>query len=73
MAPSEEERTAAFRGANGKCECASVACSHHRGRCCAVLRYHEWQLVRLVHDKDHQRQHGVAMCPRCASKSIGES
>ena len=66
MDPKEEERAVAYDRAAGRCECTSVTCSHHRGRCCARLCYGEWQLIHLANDDPVQS--GIAMCARCASK-----
>ncbi len=49
MAFSEETINEAWRNAGGRCECTRKTCTHHTGRCNAILtRYNKWHAHHKV-------------------------
>ena len=44
---TQELRDAVYRRAGGKCECTMQTCSHHTGRCNAMLRG-AWEIHRIT-------------------------
>ncbi len=55
-----------FKQAGGRCQCTMQTCSHHTGRCNAMLRG-EWEIHRLTAGK--RTLSTVAMCQRCHRKT----
>jgi hypothetical protein len=53
-----------YRRAGGRCECRMKTCSHHSGRCNAVLRG-EWEVHRIIAGGPYILSNVAAMCQRC--------
>ena len=53
-----------FRRAGGKCECTMTGCSHHSGRCSAMLRG-PWEAHRLRAGGSYVLSNLKAMCQTC--------
>ena len=64
MSASEELRQKLHARANGNCECMMRVCSHHTGRCNAMLR-EEWEVHRRIASREYSMSNCVAMCQRC--------
>jgi hypothetical protein len=50
--------------AGGRCECTMKTCSHHRGRCNAILRG-EWEMHRRSAGGPYTLGNVIAMCQTC--------
>ena len=50
--------------AGGKCECTMKQCTHHSGRCRAMLRG-EWETHRRTAGGSYTLSNVVAMCQTC--------
>ena len=50
--------------AGGKCECEMIRCTHHTGRCNAMLRG-EWEAHRLRAGGEYVLSNLKAMCQTC--------
>lgn len=64
MSAPEQVRQQVYRRAGGKCECIMKECSHHTGRCNAVLRG-EWEVHRIRAEGDYAFGNVVGMCQTC--------
>jgi len=53
-----------YARAGGKCECTMKNCSHHTGRCNAILRG-EWEVHRLTAGGAYVLSNVIAMCQAC--------
>ncbi len=53
-----------FERADGKCECKMSICSHHTGRCGAMLRG-EWEVHRITAGGSYTLSNVIAMCQTC--------
>jgi len=53
-----------YKRAGGKCECTMKTCSHHAGRCSAILRG-EWEVHRLTAGGPYVLSNVIAMCQTC--------
>jgi len=53
-----------YNRAGGKCECTMKTCTHHSGRCNAMLRG-EWEIHRLTAGGPYTLSNVVAMCQIC--------
>lgn len=53
-----------FQRAGGKCQCTMSTCSHHTGRCNAMLRG-EWEIHRATAGGSYIPSNVKAMCQRC--------
>lgn len=53
-----------YKRAGGKCECRMAVCSHHSGRCSAMLRG-EWEIHRINAGGPYTLSNVVAMCQSC--------
>ncbi|MHB9053507.1 MAG: HNH endonuclease [Thermoleophilia bacterium] len=54
--------------AGGKCECKMKGCSHHNGRCNAILRG-EWEVHRVTAGGPYNLSNVIALCQRCHRKT----
>ncbi len=61
-------RDEVYKRAGGKCECKMKACSHHTGRCNAMLRG-EWEVHRLIAGGTYTLSNVIAMCQTCHRKT----
>jgi len=64
MAVSAEMRAQLYRRAGGKCECRMKLCSHHTGRCNAVLRG-AWHAHHIRAGGPDTLSNLIAMCQTC--------
>jgi hypothetical protein len=53
-----------YNRAGGKCECRMTSCSHHTGRCNAMLRG-EWEIHRITAGGPYNLSNVLAMCQTC--------
>ena len=53
-----------FNRAGGLCQCTMKTCSHHTGRCNAMLR-DDWEIHRTTAGCTYNLSDVEAMCPRC--------
>jgi len=53
-----------YARAGGKCECTMSTCSHHSGRCSAMLRG-EWEVHRTIAGGPYILSNIKAMCQTC--------
>lgn len=53
-----------YNRAGGKCECRMTSCTHHSGRCNAMLRG-EWEIHRLTAGGAYTLGNVLAMCQTC--------
>ena len=67
MAFSQATKEAAWRRAGGRCECRRRTCSHHVGRCNAVLRggWHAHHRVAVASGGSDALSNCEALCVRC--------
>jgi hypothetical protein len=61
---TQELRDAVYNRAGGKCECTMGACSHHTGRCNAMLRG-EWEVRRITAGGAYTLSNVKGMCQTC--------
>ena len=57
-----------FNQASGRCQCTMKTCSHHTGRCNAMLRG-GWELHRTTAGGAYTLSGTTAMCQRCHRKT----
>lgn len=57
-------REEVYERSGGKCECTMKTCSHHTGRCNAMLRG-EWEVHRINAGGPYTLSNVVAMCQTC--------
>ncbi|MGD8320044.1 MAG: hypothetical protein PVJ02_06305 [Gemmatimonadota bacterium] len=64
---SEATRKALLERAEGRCECHSPECRHHRpaSRCPRGLRHGRWYAVVREKGAGERLWNLVAMCPQC--------
>ena len=67
MAFSQETKDKAYERAGGKCECTMVVCTHHTGRCNAMLRgaWHAHHRTSVASGGDDGLGNCLAMCVTC--------
>lgn len=53
-----------FARAKGRCECKMISCTHHVGRCTAVLRG-EWEIHRITAGGPYILSNVLGMCQTC--------
>jgi hypothetical protein len=71
VAVTEELRRTLYHRALGRCECMSESCSHHVGRCNAVLR-RDWHAHHRTPDGPDELSNLVAMCSTCYENARAE-
>ena len=55
-----------YKRAGGKCECTMSICSHHSGRCSAMLRLNSgWELHRITAGGPYTLSNVKAICQAC--------
>ena len=54
--------------AGGRCQCRMSGCSHHSGRCNAMLRG-AWEIHRITAGGPYILSNVVAMCQTCHRKT----
>ena len=64
MSISQQVRKDLYDRANGRCECTMSSCSHHTGRCKAILRG-PWEAHRLTAGGSYVLSNLKAMCQTC--------
>ena len=64
MSISQKVRNDLYDRANGRCECTMSSCSHHEGRCNAMLRG-PWEAHRLRAGGSYVLSNLKAMCQTC--------
>ena len=57
-------REEVYARAGGKCECTMKICSHHTGRCNAMLRG-DWEVHRITAGGPYTFSNVFAMCQTC--------
>ncbi len=57
-----------FNRAVGRCQCTMKTCSHHTGRCDAML-LDDWEIHRTTAGGAHTLSGMEAMCQRCYRKT----
>jgi len=74
MAFSESVKEQALKRAGGKCEC-TMKCSHHTGRCNALLSggWHLRHRTAIVSGGDDTLSNCLVMCATCHSELAPES
>jgi hypothetical protein len=53
-----------YNRAGGKCECTMSTCTHHTGRCNAMLRG-EWEIHQITAGGGYTLSNSRAMCQTC--------
>ena len=53
-----------YTRAKGRCECMMSTCTHHSGRCPAMLRG-EWEIHRITAGGPYTLSNVKAMCQMC--------
>ena len=53
-----------YNQAGGKCQCTMKSCSHHSGRCSAMLRG-EWEIHRITAGGPYTLSNVEAVCQTC--------
>ena len=64
MSISTKVKEDLYKRAGGKCECTMSKCSHHTGRCNAMLRG-AWEAHRVTAGGAYTLSNLIAMCQIC--------